>query len=79
MNRRLFASHLGFQSWLQLMDASEVLWSGDGAMWYLTPTNTWYKWVVWNTDYDMYFNFPTQSAARKFLTKLNRSANKVAL
>lgn len=53
-----FASHLGFDTWAHLLNASEpVVNTGTSCTWYIVKTETWYKWVVWDTSYDMLYNY----------------------
>ncbi|WAH36040.1 hypothetical protein [Alicyclobacillus dauci] len=65
MNHATFASHMGFSTWDDLLRASECIAFEPGRAWYVTETNTWYKWVVWNTNYDMYYNHKTREDALK--------------
>ncbi|QSO51462.1 hypothetical protein JZ785_22005 [Alicyclobacillus curvatus] len=63
MDRNLLARHLGFLNWRELLTASERVPSEDGRVWYAVQTPTWYKWVLWNMDGDVYFHFETRSRA----------------
>ncbi|MFB5188959.1 hypothetical protein [Alicyclobacillus fastidiosus] len=63
MNHLNFANHLGFDTWDKLLEASECIAFERDRVWYITQTNTWYKWVVWNTGYDMFYNHETRQDA----------------
>ncbi len=63
MNQALLASHLGFTTWKALVEASERVTSADGHVWYVTETPTWYKWVLWNTDGDVWFHYRSRASA----------------
>lgn len=70
MNEQDFATHLGFSTWEQLMEASSLVATDDERTWYITQTRTWYKWVLWNTNYDLFFNHTTREAALSTLKSL---------
>lgn len=64
MYEETFASHLGFDTWAHLVNASEpVAVVGFACTWYIVMTNTWYKWVLWDTNYDMLYNHRTRQEA----------------
>lgn len=63
MDRNVLASHLGFLTWRELLAASERVSSNDGHIWYTVKTPTWYQWVLWNTEGDVYFHFGTKVGA----------------
>lgn len=70
MDKQIMANHLGFYSWEQLIHASDLVSNDDARNWYVTPTQTWYKWVLWNTDGDVYFNNSTKEEALSTLKYL---------
>ncbi|KPV40870.1 hypothetical protein [Alicyclobacillus ferrooxydans] len=63
MNKQIMANHLGFYTWEQLIGASDLVSNDEARTWYVTATRTWYKWILWNTDGDVYFNNSTKEEA----------------
>lgn len=63
MDKQNFSRHLGFSNWDGLVTASECLATGEDCSWYIVKTNTWYKWVVWNTNFDAYLNLKSKELA----------------
>ncbi|MCF8565030.1 hypothetical protein LLE49_09920 [Alicyclobacillus tolerans] len=67
MNPQSFASHLGFNTWNDLVAASDCVAYANGTRWYVVKTTTWYKWVLWNTKFDLYFNHSSRTEVLKIL------------
>lgn len=63
MNKQIMENHLGFYTWEQLIHVSELVSNDPAHTWYVTQTQTWYKWILWNTDGDVYFNNSTKEQA----------------
>jgi hypothetical protein len=55
------------------LNASECVSVDAERVWYVTNTSTWYKWVLWNTHYDMFFNHETRLDALRTLKWFLRS------
>ncbi len=75
MNNLIFATHLGFSSWEDLLKHSHLVSSDNNRTWFVTNTPTWYKWVLWNTNYDLYFNHKTKLEALETLKFLYEEKN----
>ena len=76
MSKQLIATHLGFHTWEQLIDTSSIVSKDQDCTWYITDTKTWYRWVLWNTNFDVYFNHLTREDALrtlKFLYETNHA------
>ena len=73
MTKQLIATHLGFSTGEQLLQASSIVSKDEDCTWYITDTKTWYKWVLWNTNFDVYFNHLTRQDALRTLKYLYES------
>jgi hypothetical protein len=65
MDFETFSHHLGFESCNDLVAASECVEFKNGSTWYIVNTPTWYKWVLWNTKFDMHFNHQSRNHAMR--------------
>ncbi|MCF8565414.1 hypothetical protein LLE49_11870 [Alicyclobacillus tolerans] len=74
MNKQMMAAHLGFSTWERLMKASTLVAGAGNRTWYITKTPTWYQWVLWNSNFDVYFNHPSREAALATLKSLFEAA-----
>lgn len=64
MNKTTFSQHLGFSQWDDLIACAHlVAVEQSDRNWYITHTDTWYKWVVWSTKFDILFNNTSHESA----------------
>lgn len=75
MNFEILSSHLGFKNRLELFVSSECIEISHDCNWFIVKTRTWYKWVLWNTKFDVYFNNPTRGDAMKRFTIIQEKLN----